>query len=315
VRILAVDKDPIVLETLVQLLLQTAGYDVIAALTPEAALEAIAQSKANPFDCFLIDCTFAEVGSIALLEDIRQHDGYAQTPVLILTALTDKPYIDAAFTAGTTDYLTKPFTVSTLLGRLATMTAPAARFAPVPAQAFDAPVPLSATLKIFDTDRFIELKALENYAKQLSRGTLYGSSAFGFAIRDIEMYHSALSPFDFHCMINDVADAISADMQHCQSLLSYAGDGIFVGIAEHNWRPQTERVMNHVNARLAGADITDGDGTVLDVRISAGHALRLTWKSGCSVLDALTQARQSAATARVAYGKLRDGFWFMDRSA
>jgi CheY-like chemotaxis protein len=315
VRILAVDNDPIVLETLVQLLLQHPGYDVIAALTPDAAREALGQAKKNPFDCILIDGDFAAMGSVALLEDIRGRDGYAQTPILILTAVTDKPHIDAAFAAGTTDYMTKPFAVSTLLGRLATMTAPAARPAPAPAPALDAPVCLSAKLKIYDTDRFIALTALENYAKQLSRSALYGSCVFGFAVRDIEMYHSALSPFDFHCMINDVADAISHEMQSCQSLLSYAGDGIFVGIVERDWRPQTERVMNHVNARLAQTDITDGDGHVLDVRVSAGHALRLTWKSGSSVLEALTQARNSAATARIAHGKLRDGFWFMDRIA
>ena len=118
-----------------------------------------------------------------------------------------------------------------------------------------------------------------------------------------------------HPMINDVADTIGHEMKDCQTLMSYMGDGIFVGIAESNWRPRTEHVMNHVNTRLAAADIENGDGHVLDVRVSAGQAVRLAWKSGRSVLDALTQARHSADQARIAFGKLRGEFWFMDRSA
>lgn len=317
-RILAVDNDPVVIETLVQLLLARTGYDVIAALTASAALDLLRSPKTEKFDCILMDIAYAEYDGHALLSQIRDLSAYVETPIMVLTAKSGKDHIDAAFAAGATDYMTKPFEVNALLGRLAILTVaqekPKLELDQM-APAFDAPVDLSSQLRIFDAAQFIELPALENYAKQLSRSTLYGSSAYGFAIRDIQRLHARLSPFDFHSMINDVADAIGAEMKQHQTLISYAGDGIFIGIAESNWRPRTEHVMNHVNARLAAADIENGDGQILDVRVSAGQAVRLAWKSGRSVLDALTQARQSANQARIAFGKLRSEFWFMDRSA
>ncbi len=318
-RILAVDNDPVVIETLVQLLLANTEHEVIAALTAQSALEVIDNPKVADFDCLLMDIAFAEYDGYALLTEIRSRRAYEETPIMVLTAKAGKDHIDAAFAAGASDYMNKPFEVNALLGRLAILVAPKAEPQPIdlnqPAPAFDAPVALSTQLRVFDALNFIDLPALENYAKQLSRATLYGSSAYAFAIRDVEDIHAKLTPFDFHSMINDVADAIGAEMRDCQTLISYAGDGVFVGIAESNWRPRTDHVMNHVNARLAGADIGDGDGQIVNVRVSAGQAVRLSWKSGRSVLDALAQARTSADQARVAFGRLRKEFWFMDRSA
>lgn len=317
-RILAVDNDPVVIETLVQLLLAHTEHDVIAAMTAQAALEVIDSPKVADFDCILMDVAFAEYDGYTLLKQIRSRRAYENAPIMVLTAKAGKDHIDAAFAAGASDYMTKPFEVGALLGRLALLTA--AQSQPKvdldqTAPAFDAPVALSTPLRVFDAPNFIELPALENYAKQLSRATLYGSSAYAFAIRDVKTLHASLSPFDFHSMINDVADAVGAEMRECQTLIAYAGDGVFVGIAESNWRPRTDRVMNHVNTRLATADIGDGDGRVLDVRVSAGQAVRLAWKSGRSVLDALADARRSAHQARMDFDKLRGEFWFLDRSA
>ena len=317
-RILAVDSDPVVIETLVQLILGRAGNDVIAAMTPSAALEVLDNRKIAPFDCILMDIGFAECADHGLLRAVRARPAYADVPIMILTARSGKDHIDAAFAAGATDYMTKPFEVNALMGRLTLMAAEQAAAQArkaQPAPAFDAPVALGAKLRIFDAANFIELTALENYAKQLSRGTLYGSAAYAFAIRKIDLLHQSLSPFDFHSMINDVADAIGAEMDDCQTLISYAGNGIFVGIAESNWRPQLDRVMNRVNTRLGAAGLSDGDGQDLNVKVSAGHAVRLAWKSGHSVLDALSQARGSADQARIAFEKLRREFWFMDRTA
>ncbi|MEL6571619.1 MAG: response regulator [Pseudomonadota bacterium] len=318
-RLLAIDNDPIVIETLVQLLLAHTEHEVIAALTAQAALEVIDKPKVAKFDCILMDVAFAEYDGYTLLRQIRNHPDYEDVPIMVLTAKAGKAHIDAAFAAGASDYMNKPFEVNALLGRLAILTAPKT----VPAQvdldqaapAFDSPVALSTPLRIFDAANFIDKPALDNYARQLSRATLYGSSAYALAVRDIAALHDTLSPFDFHSMVNDVADAIGAEMRECQTLIAYAGNGIFVGLAESNWRPRMDHVMNHVNARLAEADIGDGDGHVIDVRVSAGQAIRLAWKSGRSVIDALNQAEHSADRARVAFGKLRQEFWFMDRSA
>lgn len=318
-RILAIDNDPVVIELLVQMLLANTEHDVIAALTPHAALKAIDSPRMADFDCLLMDVDLAEHDGHALIRAVRERRAYQKIPIMVLTARSGTEHIEAAFAAGATDYMTKPFEVGALFARLSDLTTPAETpagpAAAAAAPSFDTPVALSTPLRVFEAPNFIDLPALENYAKQLSRATLYGSCAYALAIRDVERLHKGLSPFDFHSTINDVADAIGAEMDTCKTLLSYVGDGVFMGIAEDNWRPQTERVMHNVNNRLAAAELMDEDGDAIDVKVSAGSAIKLGWKSGRAVLDGFTQAKQSADRARQDFGKLRKEFWFMDRSA
>jgi CheY-like chemotaxis protein len=45
---------------------------------------------------------------IELCGQIRALDSYKDAPIIMNTAVADRDYIDAAFAAGATDYLTKP---------------------------------------------------------------------------------------------------------------------------------------------------------------------------------------------------------------
>lgn len=316
-RILAVNNDPHFQEALVQMQLK-APRDVISmAETPDAALEVVESTRAQDFDCFVIQDKMAKRDQAALIPALRALKQGAHVPILVLSdtlaGTNELTAQDPAMLTGTAIF---PMPVPDLQDRIGEMCAPKSAPASVAKVInFDAPLPLSARLEVYDTPGIVSPQTLETYITQLPRRSVYGSSCFGLAIRDIELHHETLCGFDFHSLVNDVADAISDEFKSRKALFAYSGDGVFVGLIENEVDPQAQRTMRHLNAKLKSAELTDGDGTPLDVRLSAGSPATFTWRAARAAESVLAEARANAIIARNEHGKLRDQFWFMDRSA
>jgi len=174
---------------------------------------------------------------------------------------------------------------------------------------------LRVALKIFDVDGCVELAALENYAKQLPRSELYKTSTISFAINDIELHYAAMPAFDFHSMINDVAEAISTELGTMRSLFSYTGNGVFIGLSEHGTPRAVSAIAQKINAEFAESEIDPESDQPFEIRVSAGEPVGMTWSSGASVTAALRQAVKQALAARKRDGELRDSFWFKELNA
>ena len=322
-HILAVDDDPIILELLKQFMDAVGGHDLSLASSGMEALDVINAKDAPRFDCFLFDIQMPGMDGIELTRKVRDTARYADTPVLMLTAMADKRYVDGAFAAGATDYVTKPFEVSELKARLTLVEglveARLARTKKIfAAQAMpDQPstVELYEPISIYDVENVIDYMAMQNYVAQLSRSALFGSSTFAFTIRDIEAYHTALSAFEFFSLVSDVAEVISDTLMGHQYLMSYAGNGTFVCVTESGWRPDLTRLMDAINLSLATTELFDNEGQRLHPRVSAGTAERLIWKSGASVMDALATAHASAEAAAEAHMNAQKDFWAVDQTA
>ena len=103
-RILIVEDNPIVLESLVNLL-KRADYTVAAALDGPEALEWL-EDKAP--DCVLLDLNLPEpMTGMEVLARIREIPN--APPVIILTADGAVPHAVKAVKAGAVDYLVKPY--------------------------------------------------------------------------------------------------------------------------------------------------------------------------------------------------------------
>lgn len=314
-RILAINNDPIVQETLVQMLLLHPKDDVMAAKSPAAALALLDADDQAEFDCFLISANYVLRDNSRLIGDIRARSRGTGRPVLVLSDVHDIDRLQSSDPEHRTTVAAKPVTPQVLHDRLMALTRPAAP-PPVTVQMvdFDAPVPLSEVLEVFETDGIVSLDELGAHVAQLPRRRLFGATCFGLAIRDVEMHHAALSPFDFHSMICDVADAIAEEMADRDMLFAYTGDGVFVGVTDARRAPNPMRTMRQLNTRLAEAGLTDGDGIDLEVKLSAGEVRPFTWRTGRAANDIIEAARASAIDACKEHGKLRDQFWFMDRT-
>ena len=112
--ILVVDDDPN-LRLLVEAALSRDGYHVLQAGDGEQALE-YARS-AHP-DMVLLDVNMPRMDGIAVLKQLRAQEHTRRVPVLMLTVESNEPATRAAFDAGASDYLAKPFTIPQLNARV-----------------------------------------------------------------------------------------------------------------------------------------------------------------------------------------------------
>jgi CheY-like chemotaxis protein/phosphoribosyl 1,2-cyclic phosphodiesterase len=95
----------------------TKDYNVLTAVDGEECLEAIRNSLP---DMVVLDLNMPVMDGLSVLKQLRQDMNLSSLPVLVLTASGDEESTRAAFEAGATDYLTKPFTIPQLTTRVTT---------------------------------------------------------------------------------------------------------------------------------------------------------------------------------------------------
>lgn len=323
-RILAVDDDPIILEILDAIVAQMPEFNLTTASGPDMAIEEIAKA-ATPFDCFLLDIQMPVKDGVQLCSEIRAMDPYRLSPIIMITAMSDKRYIDSAFAAGATDYLTKPFDIGDVQTRiriaqqrtqsvlsLEESLYVSSRTA-YKANSTDGKVNLLDPISIFDVDGLVEPNALTNYLMQLSRGNLFGSGVFAIAIRRIEELYERCDGFEFESMIADVAEAISDCLKPEQFLMAYGGNGTFDCVIHGGYKPDLRGLVNRINLHIQRMDLRFSNGEPLELRVASGAFVRLVWRATGSVCDALADAHQSAELEAQDIEKRLDDFWFTGR--
>lgn len=104
-KILVVDDDPHLL-LLLSDLLNLHGYDVE---TAGSGYLALAMLKTAVPDLLITDVAMPGLDGYALVEQLRDHPGFAQMPILFLSALCSEIDRQAGLTQGADAYLCKPF--------------------------------------------------------------------------------------------------------------------------------------------------------------------------------------------------------------
>ena len=99
-------------------LLQGAGYDVVAV---GDGVQALAAAEAQPPALVLTDVMMPRLDGFGLLKALRQREGLASTPVVLLSARAGEEARVEGLQAGADDYLVKPFSARELLARVAGM--------------------------------------------------------------------------------------------------------------------------------------------------------------------------------------------------
>ncbi|MFN3208077.1 MAG: response regulator [Roseovarius sp.] len=318
-QLLAVDDEPAILE-LLQLIIQTIGeHSVITASSVAEALEILAKPETPTIDCFLIDIQMPERDGIALCEILRKHPHHELTPIVMLTAMTDKSYVDRAFAAGASDYITKPFDIDNLRGRIQLIenmfrntrqVATSTRSKADMAGEDNATLALHEPIFVQDVDGCITYLALENYVSLMSRKKLFGSSVIGFTIREIVELHRTSSRYEYECLVTDVAEAISMALEEYGALITYAGNGTYLCVIECGSLIKPDSLADKVNLILRGLDLYTNAGTPISAAVSAGEQVRLVWKSGQSAVDALATAQESAERESGRHARSLEDFWY-----
>jgi two-component system response regulator PilR (NtrC family) len=102
--ILVVDDDEAIRDTLYDLL-----SEEYVCQTAETAEKAFARLEADSYDVVLTDISMPGLSGLELLGHVRQK--YPQTPVIIISGISDQEHAQGLIRLGAFDYLLKPFTL------------------------------------------------------------------------------------------------------------------------------------------------------------------------------------------------------------
>jgi CheY-like chemotaxis protein len=237
-RILAVDDEPIFCDLLRTRLEQLGYRDVETAFTGQDALQ-VATAKTRPVDCFILDIRMMPMDGIELVRRLRAIPHHQATPIIMLSALTDKTSIDAAFMAGANDYIAKPLEMVELKIRLEMARNILAERAQArllhehvlkqeailfPTAAFDGEIILD------DVTGAVSLMSMENFLLKQGNMRLRQTSAICFNLPMAETYFQMMDPTYYAVLIGDMAQAVSRALSACPHMLACPGSGDIVAL-------------------------------------------------------------------------------------
>ena len=113
-KILVIDDDKAINE-LIKINLELQGYKVIQAYN---GIEGFALAKQEEPALIVLDVMMPEVDGFTVAQRIRQYPEIAETPIIMLTALSELNDKVNGFNIGVDDYLTKPFEIDELIVRV-----------------------------------------------------------------------------------------------------------------------------------------------------------------------------------------------------
>lgn len=113
-KILVVDDD-IAINELIKINLELQGYQIIQAFN---GIEGFALAKQEMPSLIILDVMMPEVDGFTVAQRIRQCDEISETPIIMLTALSELNNKVNGFNIGVDDYLTKPFETEELIVRV-----------------------------------------------------------------------------------------------------------------------------------------------------------------------------------------------------
>lgn len=108
--------------------LEEHGYQVTPAYDGLSGLKLVEQ---YPFDLLILDIILPQMGGLEVCRQVREQ-GFAELPILMLTALGSTEDVVTGLDAGADDYLKKPFKFKELLARVRALLR--RRFLDVPSQ-------------------------------------------------------------------------------------------------------------------------------------------------------------------------------------
>ncbi len=110
-KILVVDDERHIVR-LVEVNLQRAGYDVIAAYD---GIEALEKTKSEKPEMIILDVMMPRMDGFEVLKELRGNPESKDIPVIMLTAKAQDADIFKGWSSGVDSYLTKPFNPRELL--------------------------------------------------------------------------------------------------------------------------------------------------------------------------------------------------------
>lgn len=297
-NILVVDDEPSIVQ-LLQLALQAMGFkNVETANSAINALEKIEKSEA-PVDCFLVDIQMPEMDGMELCKALREMPSYRRTPILMLTAMSDRDYIEQSFTAGANDYIMKPFEIDDLVSRVKSAAHLHSQIASSDGVLQDdtgaTNLPFENSLSFHGVPGYLEQPTFKNYIDRMERSQFRYGGVVAVKVSGADKIHKNAPVKDFLGVLTSVSDAISAALDSERCHFTYAGSGCFfvmkLVVEKAGFHKE---VQSLVEAEIKRADLRSPVGNKDPLRISVGRLYRDAAGDFDSIDATLSRARERA---------------------
>jgi CheY-like chemotaxis protein len=308
-RILAVDDEVIFLDIL-HTLFTCQGYQQnVRAQSAAEALELL-RDPDQQFDCILLDIQMPGMNGIELCKKIRSMPKYVSTPILMLTSLAEQIFIDQAFGAGASDYVTKPINDVELNARMRSAFNSITEKNRIEALTWQVQTTsvdqvglnFSDPIALPEVEDLMGFLAMQNYL--LTLGSLRSNAwlAVGFHIMGAARFFANSHPRDYLDMVQDVGIAIRDGLKTRRFLSSYAGNGEFVALIDKKSPIDPDDLQERLKDFLEPFREFHlaGSGQTVDICVGepCGNAL-LTFASPTAPINAaLLSARQKSVQAQ-----------------
>ena len=116
-KILIIDDDFTITE-LIKAIVKMEGYEPT---TVNDSLKAMEVARTVAPDLITLDLMMPGLTGFELCKFFRDDPKFDDTPILIVSAKDDPESMENAFSAGATDYITKPFTTDDFINRISSL--------------------------------------------------------------------------------------------------------------------------------------------------------------------------------------------------
>ncbi len=117
-KILIVDDD-VLITSLMQSLVGIDGHDPVVV---NNSMEALDVAKSTNPDLITLDLMMPNLNGYEVCALLRAEPQFANTPIIIVSAKEDTQSKQAAFSAGATEFINKPFNIDDFLGTIRRLT-------------------------------------------------------------------------------------------------------------------------------------------------------------------------------------------------
>lgn len=311
-RILAVDDDENIRDLLSTAIAAETPHQVWTAKSGKDALDIINAAQI-PFECILLDIQMPEMDGIELCRILRALPDYQHTPVLMLTAMQQKKFVDHAFQAGATDYITKPFEFLELFSRLNVAEkivqarersdhrkAEIVALKDDLARSFEHS--LGEPIEILGVERMVGYVSFENYMLQMSRMKMLTSSVFAVKILNVSKVFRNLPRIAFRNLLADIAQLLGHAYDGESDLITYRGNGVFACVTSSTRNFSQYELEKSLNKKIR--DVAASRMSGVTVQVCSGEPVSLISLTRAGTLTSLQNAISRAEARADSYSEI-----------
>jgi len=282
-RILVVDDDFIAL-SLIEAALAMYGFsNVTKASSAQDAVQLLKEAP-NAFDCILLDYRMPDVDGAQLCVQIRRFPRYRSTPIIFVTAASDRSSINTVYSVGAIDYVSKPIDPQEIAIRVSIaekLALEAQEKAKVGMKSSDAPnrsepfpyFDIKDPVPIFHVNGVVGRIAMNNYIQAIGQGQHDDFAVSAIGINGFEDIHDSVSPAIAYAIISEIAKTISDSLKRNETLICYNGYGEFICVTKNTDLSENVGQARRINSRIARMKLATDDGTPLSATVSIGKAV------------------------------------------